>query len=300
MIDLARLRLLRELARRGTMTAVAAASGLTSSAVSQQLATLEREARVALLERVGRRVRLTAEGARLVRHAETILQAVEAAERDLAGDAPRGVIEIACFPSFAKARLIPAVIRTRARFPELQAVIHEMEPAEAVEALRDGHCDLAFSFAYTLVPRPDAAGLVAQPLLEEPIRLALPPAWRDEPDPVDLRRLADQDWIVGSRQADDRRLAERACAAAGFAPRMTHAVDDYDLELRMVAAGLGVGFVPELALQLSGATEVVVRTPAGPPLHRSIQALTRSALAASPMVRAVLSELVRPSATATS
>lgn len=301
MFDLARLRLLRELARRGTMTAVAAASGLTSSAVSQQLATLEREARVALLERVGRRVRLTAEGVRLVRHAETILQAVEAAERDLAGDEPRGMIEIACFPSFAKARLLPAAIRARARFPELQAVIHEMEPAESVEALREGRCDLAVSFAYTLVPRPDVPGLVAWPLLEEPIRLALPPAWRDEPDPVDLRRLADQDWIVGSRQADDRRLAERACAAAGFTPRMTHAVDDYDLELRMVAAGLGVGFVPELALELQGAEPVEVRTPAGPPLHRKIQALTRSALTASPIVRALLSELgVRPSATATS
>jgi DNA-binding transcriptional LysR family regulator len=301
MIDLTRLRLLRELARRGTMTAVAAASGLTSSAVSQQLATLERETRTALLERVGRRVRLTAEGARLVTHAETILQAVEAAERDLAGDAPRGVIEIACFPSFAKARLLPAVIRARARFPELQAVIHEMEPAESVETLRDGRCDLAVSFAYTLVPRPEAPGLAAWPLLEEPIRLALPPDWRDEPDPVDLRRLADQDWIVGSRQADDRRLAERACAAAGFTPRMTHAVDDYDLELRMVGAGLGVGFVPELALELSDATEVVVRTPAGPLLRRRIQALTRSALVASPMVRALLSELgVRPSATATS
>src|SRR5882757_8028537 len=121
MFDLARLRLLRELAHRGTMTAVAAAFGLTSSAVSQQLATMEREARVALLERVGRRVRLTAEGARLVSHAETILQAVEAAELDLraAGEKPKGELEVACFPTFAKVHLLPAVIRTRNRFPEM-------------------------------------------------------------------------------------------------------------------------------------------------------------------------------------
>jgi DNA-binding transcriptional LysR family regulator len=51
----------------------------------------------------------------------------------------------------------------------------------------------------------------------------------------------------------NRRLAERACAVAGFAPRLTHTVDDYDLLLRMVAAGLGVGFVPELALRLPSA-----------------------------------------------
>ena len=60
MIDLRRLRLLRELAYRDTIAAVATAMNYTPSAVSQQLAILEREAGVPLLERTGRRVRLTA------------------------------------------------------------------------------------------------------------------------------------------------------------------------------------------------------------------------------------------------
>jgi DNA-binding transcriptional LysR family regulator len=293
MFDLARLRLLRELAHRGTMTAVGSAFGLTSSAVSQQFAALEREARVALLERVGRRVRLTAEGARLVAHADAILQAVEAAELDLraAGETPRGVLEVACFSTFAKARLLPAVIRARARFPELHVVIHELESADAIEAVRDGRCHLAVSFAYNLVPRPDVAGLVSHRLMDEPVLLALPKAWRREREPIALERLAQEDWIVGSRQSDDRQLAERACAGAGFAPRITHTVDDYDLVLRMVAAGLGVGFVPELALWFPSAKAVVVRKPGGAPLRRRIHALTRSTLAASPTVRALLSEL---------
>jgi DNA-binding transcriptional LysR family regulator len=303
MFDLARLQLLRELAHRGTMTAVAAACGLTSSAVSQQLATLEREARVALLERVGRRVRLTAEGARLVVHAEAILQAVEAADLDLraASERPRGVLEIASFPTFAKACLLPAVIRARERFPELDVVIHELEPADSIEAVRDGRCHLAVSFTYNLAPRPDVMGLVAQPLMEEPVLLALPKRWRAQRDPtrrdpaardpIDLHCLAEEDWIVGSRQTDDRQLAERACAVAGFAPRITHTVDDYDLLLRMVSAGLGVGFVPALALQYPSAAAVTVRTPGGAPLSRRVHALTRAALAASPAVRALLSEL---------
>ena len=300
MFDLARLRLLRELSHRGTMTAVGAAFGLTSSAVSQQLATLEREARVALLERVGRRVRLTAEGARLVAHTEAILEAIDTAELDLraAGERPRGVLEIACFPTFAKARLLPAVIRARNRFPELHMVIHELEPADAIEAVRHGRCHLAVSFAYNLVPRPDVAGLVSHMLIDEPVLLALPKRWRRERGPIGLARLAQEDWIVGSRQSDDRRLAERACAVAGFAPRITHTVDDYDLVLRMVSAGLGVGFVPELGFRFPSAQAVVVRTPGGTPLRRRIHALTRSALAASPMVRALLSELAarpRPS-----
>lgn len=295
MLDLARLRLLRELAHRGTMTAVAIACGLTSSAVSQQLATLEREARVALLERNGRRVRLTAEGARLVVHVEAILQAVEAAELDLKaiGESPRGILEIASFPTFAKACLLPAVIRARKRFPELHVVIHELEPVDAIEAVRDGRCHLAVSFAYNLVPRPDAMGLVSRQLMEEPVLLALPEPWRTERGPIGLEHLAEENWIVGSRQSDDRLLAERACAVAGFAPRISHTVDDYDLLLRMVSAGFGVGFIPELALEFPSAEAVVVRTPAGAPLWRRIHALTRRALAASPLVRVLLAELAK-------
>jgi DNA-binding transcriptional LysR family regulator len=295
MFDLARLRLLRELAHRGTMTAVADALGLTSSAVSQQLATLEREARVALLERVGRRVRLTGEGARLAAHAESILQAVDAAELDLqaAREKPRGVLEIASFSTFAKACLLPAVTRAQHRFPELHVVVHELEPADSIAAVRDGRIHVAVIFAYNLAPRPDVPGLISQRLMEERVLLALPASWRGERDPVNLQRLAQESWIVGSRQSDDRWLAERACAVAGFAPRITHTINDYDLLLRMVSAGLGVGFVPELGLRFPSASTVTIRAAEGPSLHRRIHALTRSALTGSPMVRAVLSELAR-------
>jgi len=297
MFDLDRLRLLRELAHRGTMTAVAEAFRLTSSAVSQQLATLEREAKTRLFERVGRRVRLTAAGLRLAAHAEEILRAVEAAELDLKSsrEQPRGTLEIACFPSFAKAHLLSAVIHARKRYPELAAVLHDLEPADSIEAVRIGRCHLAVSFAYSLVPRPEMPGLTVTPLMEERVLLALPPAWKKTRDPIPLKRLADDDWIVGARGRDDLALAERACATAGFAPRITHTVDDYDLVLQMVAAGLGIGFVPELGLRSPSAKSVVLRKAAGAPLYRRIYALTRSGVANSALVRAVLSELPRVS-----
>ena len=66
MLDLRRLRLLRQLARRGTVTAVAEALSYSPSAVSQQLAALEKETGVRLLEPAGRRVRLTARADLLV------------------------------------------------------------------------------------------------------------------------------------------------------------------------------------------------------------------------------------------
>ena len=205
---------------------------------------------------------------------------------------PKGVLEVCCFPTFAKARLLPAIARARARYPQMRVVIHELESADAVAAVRDGRCHLAISFAYSLVPQPDIPGLVSTPLIDEPVVLALPKRWRRERQPIALKRLAKEDWIIGSRQTDDRQLSERACALAGFAPRMTHTIDDYDLMLRMVTAGLGVGFVPELALSFSDSKSVVLRTPGGiPPLRRRIHALTRATLATSPMVRALLADL---------
>src|SRR6201995_5810456 len=83
MLDLRRLRLLRELAARGTIGAVADALSYSPSAVSQQLAQLEKEAGVPLLERFGRNVRLTAAAQTLVSHTDALLARVEMAEADL-------------------------------------------------------------------------------------------------------------------------------------------------------------------------------------------------------------------------
>lgn len=293
MMDLARLRLFRELARRGTMTAVAASLGLTSSAVSQHLAILEREAGVRLLERVGRRVRLTPEGERLAEHAEGILRAVEKAELDLRGATakPVGKLVIASFATFAEARLLPAMLRVKAQCPDLEIVLHELDPSDAILALEEGRCHLAVTFAYSLVPRVHDSALVWQELLREPLLLAFPRARGRKRASIELAAFANDDWIVGSRQPDDRWLAERACAAAGFVPRIVHAVDDYQLMLNMIAAGLGVGFAPQLALQRSSKVNVGIGTPRDHALSRSIYAVTRPGLASSPSISLLLAQL---------
>src|SRR6185503_6298635 len=92
MLDLRRLRLLRELNERGTIAAVADALQFTPSAVSQQLAILEREAGVPLLERAGRGVRLTDPALMLVEHADALLERAALAEADLAAAAAAGTV----------------------------------------------------------------------------------------------------------------------------------------------------------------------------------------------------------------
>ncbi|MFC4906077.1 LysR family transcriptional regulator [Actinomadura gamaensis] len=291
MLDPTRLRLLRDLAEYGTMTAVAEVTGMTSSAVSQHLARLEREAGVRLFHRAGRRVELTAEGHRLVGHAHTVLNALDAAEKDLReADTPRGPVHVAGFATAAARYLLPAVLAARAEHPELDVVIHELEPSDAVAALRAGRADLAITYSYSLLAAAPPAGLTAHRLTREPFLVALPgdhPAARCEA--VDLGRLAAEPWIVGSRGTGDHRLIERAAALSGFQPETGHSADDYRLILQMVRHGLGVALVPE-----GGAADpppdVRLRPVAGLRLTRDIDVLTRYP---TPGVRAVLDALQR-------
>ena len=113
MLDLRRLRLLRELAHRGTIGAVASALDYSPSAVSQQLALLEKEAGVPLLERAGRNVRLTAAAQTLVGHTDALLARVEEAEADLQATAEQitGTVRVATFQSAGLFLLAPALRR---------------------------------------------------------------------------------------------------------------------------------------------------------------------------------------------
>ncbi|MBP2707511.1 LysR family transcriptional regulator [Microbispora sp. RL4-1S] len=287
MLDPTRLRLLVEFAEHGTMTAVAEVCGMTSSAVSQQLATLEREAKVPLFERAGRRVRLTAEGRRLVGHAHTVLNALDAAEEDLRSAAtPRGPVRVACFATAAVHRLLPAVAAARSRHPELRVSVHELEPQEAVEALRDRRCDLAIIFTYNLIPEDFPPGVSLRLLGAEPILIALPSGHRAATGEVDLRLLAGEPWIAGTHGTTDHEMLDRACALAGFRPDVIHTADDYALVLRMVHEGLGVGLVPEVVAAVVGVPEGVVLRPISTiAITRSTYALVRTA---TPAVGAVL------------
>lgn len=290
MLDPGRLRLLCELAHRGTMTAVGTACGYTSSAVSQHLATLEREAGVRLYERAGRRVQLTAEGHRLVRHAQAVLDAIEVAEADLrAAITPRGPVRIAAFATAAATRVLPAIAAARTSHPELRLEVRELEPDDAVEALRDRRCEIAVTYTYSLLPQPAPPGLQVETLGDEPVVLALPA----DHTATELEMLADDEWIAGSRLSADHELATRACATAGFAPRITHAADDYGLVLRMVQQRLGCALVPELAVTFYGVPGGVrlLSLPAPGPTRRT-HAVTRPGATAEPAVRAFV-ELLR-------
>jgi DNA-binding transcriptional LysR family regulator len=129
MLDLRRLRLLRELARRGTITAVAEALSYSPSAVSQQLAALEKETKVRLLEPAGRRVRLTAQADLLVAHTEVPLEKMERAEAALAQSLSEivGTLRVAAFQTAVLTLVPPALSQLEPQHPSLRVEVTELE-----------------------------------------------------------------------------------------------------------------------------------------------------------------------------
>src|SRR3954452_19625897 len=178
MLDLRRLRLLRELHERGTIAAVADALQFTPRAVSQQLALLERETGVRLLEKAGRGVRLTDPALGLVAHAEALLERTALAEAELANAAGvvSGRARIAAFPSAAIHLAIPAIAQLAGT--RLRCELIEAEPEQALPALALGDLDLVLGDEWTHQPWRMPAGLVRHHLLDDPAALVLPAGHR--------------------------------------------------------------------------------------------------------------------------
>lgn len=246
-MDLHLLRVLVELHRHGTMTAVAKATGYGTSTVSVQLAALEKQAGTQLLERVGRTVRFTPAGRRLVEHAEHILAAVENARADMGPSGePAGLLRVAASASMMSTDLIPVATELRASHPALRLEMQEREPAEVAELLDDDEVDVGFVYDYSVVPRFTDNGTTVRRLCTVPIVLALP---KGKYGPIesltDVRALlAEESWIGNSRGVDDTQLVEFLCGMAGFTPTVAHGADSLDLALDFVAADLGVALVP--------------------------------------------------------
>lgn len=254
-MDTRRLPYLVELARLGSMRAVADRLHTSTSQVSQQIATLAREAGAPLVEPDGRRVRLTPAGLRLAEHAQEILAAVDAARHDLDPHGePAGTVRVAGFATAVRRSLMPVVAAFADEHPDVRLTIREHEPTEALALLADDAVDLALVYDYDLAPSAipvPAVALTEAPLWEARWGLGVPDddrarAVADAAGPaVDVvGTYAGDDWIGNSRNRADEDVVRLLASTAGFTPRMTHEADSLDLVEDLVVAGLGVGLLP--------------------------------------------------------
>jgi DNA-binding transcriptional LysR family regulator len=300
MLDVRRLRLLRELAHRGTIAAVAQALAFTPSAVSQQLSALEREAGLPLLERSGRRVVLTPAGRNLVRHAETVLEQLEQAAAELAGarQGLAGPLRIGTFASAGRTIIPAALIELARQHPGLEPMVSEIDPADVADALRAGDLEVALIHEYDFSAARPEPGLVTEALCTEAMYLASPEDLAGGAGPegtgdaAAIGRWRDWPWITATPGTMCQQMTVRACQAAGFTPRTRHRVDDFSTTLALVAAGQGVALVPQLGLAAQpapGEPPGVVLTRL--PLSRRTKIAYRSGAGRHPAVAAITAAL---------
>ena len=251
MLNVQRLRVLREVAATGSFSRAAEALSYTQSAVSQAVASLEAETGATLIERDRRGVRPTAIGAVLLGHADGILGRLDAAEAELAAitGVRGGRLRIASFPT-AGATLIPlAVARFRAAYPDVELSLAEGEPEEMAPRLRAGEFDLALLFEFPGVSEKLGTGLRRVELLEDPMDVALPEGHPLAGKPaLRLEDLREESWVQTSAASPCARHVVRSCHAAAFDPVVSFESDDYDTVQGLVAAGVGVALIPRLAL----------------------------------------------------
>jgi DNA-binding transcriptional LysR family regulator len=251
MLDVRRMRVLREVAARGSFSAAAEALSFTQSAVSQHVAALERETGAKLVERGARGVRLTVAGRALVDHTDAILARIAAAEEELAAIAGLrgGRLRLACFQS-AGATLVPrAVAVFHGRHPSVELSMVEAEPEEAGALLRSGEIDLALVYDHDSVPGMLEPELELTPLADDRYDVILPRDHRfARRRRLALADLAEELWIASTNNCGCRQITDQVCREAGFEPRVAFEADETLAAQALVAAGVGVTLLPRLAL----------------------------------------------------
>ena len=266
MFDLRQLHLLQAVARTGSYSAAGRELGYTQPAVTYQMRNLERQLSAPIAVRVGRTMRLTPVGEALLAHADRITALIRAAEHDMASLVGQrsDVVRLAAFPSVCATLVPEAIVALSRAFPAIEVRLHQAEPPEARELARRGEADLALCYRFGASPfhrpEPETADgpLERIHLLTEEVRLVLPAghhaAGRTE---VGIEDLAADTFLLAGPHFQD--MLERAAADAGFTPKITMIADDYVVMQSLVGYGLGVAFIPDLALTAHRDERVVTR-----------------------------------------
>jgi DNA-binding transcriptional LysR family regulator len=290
MLDVKRLRILREVAEKGSFSGAAEAMHLTQSAVSQQIAALEKETGTKLLDRNHGSVRLTDPGAALVGHAEAVMARLDEAERELAdiADLRGGRLRMVSFPTAGATLVAKAVPAFSRKHPQIELELGEAEPEQSIPRLKAGEYDLGLAYDFDSVPFGEDRDVELEFLLEERLQVALP---IDHPlakrKSVRLDQLSEEAWACGVRPSSCRANVIQWSRNAGFEPRISFASDDYQVIQSLVASGMGVALIPELLLTgRQPGIKVLDVTPKAP--VRRIWAVTLGSDLRSPASEAML------------
>lgn len=290
-LNVMRLRVLHELSRRGTLSAVADALWMSPSAVSQHLATLERETNAKLVEKAGRGVRLTAAGELLAEHGGRVLLALGEAEAALRAieASPAGMLRIAAFPSVVRRLLAPALRELIAAHPRIVVEVEDLEGQQGLEALLLSHVDVAIidDAGWDAALRPAAIETAA--LFDDQLVVALPVGHELAAQPsVAWSDLRDRPLIVEQRSSLFSGTVASACREAGFEPIVRARSHDVTAMLSLVPGAGLLCVLPELAKQ--DADDITWR-PLTPTVRRRLMVAVRRGHLQRPTIQALVALL---------
>ncbi len=276
-MELYQLEYFMEAARQRNFTRAAAQLHLAQAALSEQMRKLEAELGTPLFNRGRRETVLTVAGETLRQHAEGLLERADAAKRavqDVMG-LRSGRLAIGTIPSVS-ACLLPGVIAAfRKLHPLIELALFEGTSEAVAQSVESGRVE------FGIVQLPTTSGSFdEQMLFTEPfvalVAKANPAAKQKT---INLAKLADQPFILYKGRARDTALA--ACRKAGFEPRIACESSELETIRALVAVGLGIAILPELASRQPTENCIALRLQ-GHPVERQVALFSRSGHTASP------------------
>ncbi|QUH01908.1 LysR family transcriptional regulator [Saccharopolyspora erythraea] len=262
MLDLRQLRYFVCVAETEHVGQAAERLHISQSPLSRQIAQLEKNLGLALFERGQQRIRLTRDGQVFLTEARALLRHADRLEslgRRL-GRGEEGGLCIGYVADAIHTGILPGALRALhdAR-PDVHIALYNLSPTEQFEGLRQRSLDIALVHE---PPPTDDPDLLAAPLLQDPLLLALPArhplAGQEEIAPSDLDG---QPWIAVENAQDPawRDAFIAACTAAGFTPDVRFNAAEPLTALGLVASGLGLAFIQK-SMARATTEEVAVRT----------------------------------------
>lgn len=287
MSEIRRLQTFVDLARLGTVAAVAESSAYSTSAVSQQISRLESDLGVELVEPHGRRLRLTPAGRVLSELAPSVLDRWEATRSAVAGSVAvmRGVVSMSAFQT-AFLTIVPSVLAAlEEQFPFLELRCTQAEPERAIPGVFSREFDIAIIERYAGRPAAPNPELTEEPLGADTMYVAIP----DGHHATTVGDLADATWALEARGGPAREWALDICRRAGFEPHAAHETSDVIVQCTLAQQGAAAAFIPGLTPPHITSTLQLLALPATE--ARTISIVTRTQSARDPRIQAVVRAL---------
>ncbi|MEN0014538.1 MAG: LysR family transcriptional regulator, partial [Solirubrobacteraceae bacterium] len=230
------LKVLQEVAARGSIAAAADALGYTPPAVSRHLMILERDVGHTLVDRTPKGAVLTAAGTALLVHADRILGQIEAARADIArlGEADHRTVKVATFRGALLTFMPDAARRIRELPDDVELGVEVRDAVDALRAVRQGSVDIALANEQVVTSPGD--GVVIAPLMEDELVCLLPADHAlAAGGSVPLEALSGESFALGGRPGCPTDAQFRtACRGIGFTPQESYSNQDHEVAFGLV------------------------------------------------------------------